>query len=56
MATAVEELARRVTALADGYRAARRDDLAGELDKAERALVGARRNLDRVVAWEAPPG
>ncbi|MGH9155036.1 MAG: hypothetical protein ACRD1K_04130 [Acidimicrobiales bacterium] len=52
MATAVDELTRRVTAIADDYRAARRDDLAAELFKAERALIGARRNLERVVGWD----
>jgi hypothetical protein len=52
MATAVDELTRRVTAIADDYRADKRDDLAAELYKAERALVAARRNLDRVVGWD----
>lgn len=52
LATAVDELTRRVTAIADGLRTAGRDDLAGELYKAERALLSARRHLDRVVGWE----
>jgi len=51
MATAVDDLTRRVTAFADGYLAGKRHEVAGELYKAERALVAARRHLDRVVAW-----
>ncbi|MEO6122032.1 MAG: hypothetical protein ABIP72_07725 [Acidimicrobiales bacterium] len=51
MATAVDELTRRVTGLADAFLRAKRDDVAGELYKAERALIGARRSLDRVVGW-----
>ena len=52
LATALEELAERVTAVADAYAAARRDDLAGELYQAERGLNSARRNLGRVVDAE----
>ncbi|HZD65403.1 MAG TPA: hypothetical protein VE152_04820 [Acidimicrobiales bacterium] len=49
LASALEELTRRVTAIADGYASARRDDVAGELYAAERALVGAHRRLARIV-------
>ena len=52
LATALDELSQRVTAIADAYAAARRDDLAGELYSAERALSGVRRNLRRVVDAE----
>ncbi|MDP8976658.1 MAG: hypothetical protein M3N28_09915 [Actinomycetota bacterium] len=52
LATALEELVRRVTVIADAYVAAKRDDLAGELYQAERSLAGARRNLARVVDAE----
>ena len=52
LATALEELARRVTNIADAYVAARRDDLAAELYQAERSLAGAQRNLSRVMRAE----
>ena len=52
LATALEELTRRVTAIAEGYARAKRDDLAGELYRVERALTGAQRSLARVVDWE----
>lgn len=52
LATALEELSQRVTAIADGYAAVRRDDLAGELYQAERGLRSAKRNLGRVVDAE----
>ena len=52
LATALEELSRRVTAIADGYAQARRDDLATELYQAERSLSSAQRALARVVEWE----
>ncbi|MGH9068373.1 MAG: hypothetical protein ACRD0J_12940 [Acidimicrobiales bacterium] len=48
ISTALEELTRRVTAIADGYAGAKQDDLATELYAAERALVGAHRRLQRV--------
>lgn len=48
LAAALDDLTRRVTAIADGYAAADREDLAGDLYAAERALVGARRRLIRV--------
>lgn len=49
LATALDELARRVTAIAERYAGARRDDLATELYQVERALAGARRGLAKVV-------
>ena len=49
VATALDELTRRVTAIADNYARASRDDLATELYQVERALVGARRGLAKVV-------
>ena len=49
LATALDELTRRVTAIADGYASASRDDLATELYQVERALTGARRGLAKVV-------
>lgn len=52
LATALEELAGRLTAIADAYAEARRDDLATELYGVERALNGAQRGLARVVEWE----
>lgn len=52
LASALEELTRRVTRIADDYAAAKRDDVAAELYRAERALDGARRNLERVVDAE----
>ncbi|MDP9387432.1 MAG: hypothetical protein M3Q48_05750 [Actinomycetota bacterium] len=52
LSTALDELSRRVTAIADDYAAARRDDVATELYQVERALAGARRGLARVVDGE----
>jgi hypothetical protein len=52
LATALVELSQRVSAIAEGYAAAKRDDLAAELYQAERGLAGARRNLGRVVDAE----
>ena len=52
LSTALEELTRRVTAIAEAYAAAKRDDLAGELFQAERALASAQRSLARVVRSE----
>lgn len=49
LATALDELTRRVTAIADRYASASRDDLATELYQVERALTGARRGLAKVV-------
>jgi len=49
LATALDELTTRVTAIADTYARARRDDLATELYQVERSLAGARRGLARVL-------
>jgi hypothetical protein len=48
MAAALEELALRIEALAEHYQSDRREDLAGELYEAERALSSAVRRLGRV--------
>lgn len=50
VATALDELAGRITTIAEQYAGARRDDLAGELYQVERALSGARRSLAKVLA------
>ena len=49
LTTALEDLTKRVTAMADCYAAQRREDLAGELYAVERQLVNAARRLGRVV-------
>ncbi len=49
LSTALEELSRRVSTIAEAYAAAKRDDLAGELFQAERSLASAQRSLTRVV-------
>jgi hypothetical protein len=48
LATALDELTRRVTAIADRY-LGDREDLATELYHVERALKGASRSLAKVV-------
>ncbi|MGH9062583.1 MAG: hypothetical protein ACRD0L_01150 [Acidimicrobiales bacterium] len=48
LATALADLTRRITAIAETYARAEREDLAAELYAAERALVGAHRRLTRV--------
>lgn len=50
VATALEELTRRVTAIADGYARAKREDVASDLFAVEGLLETARRRLDKVVA------
>lgn len=52
LATALEDVSGRVSAIADSYAAAKRDDLAAELYNAERGLASAQRILNRVVAAE----
>jgi hypothetical protein len=47
--TALDDLTRQVTAIAEGLERTDRDDLAKELFEAERALLGAGRRLARVV-------
>ena len=45
----VEELTRRVEAVADQYRDTADSQLAADLYTAERQLIGARRALDKVI-------
>ena len=52
LATALDDLAHRITTIAETYAGARRDDLATELYQVERALAGARRGLGRVLDSE----
>ncbi|MDQ3305256.1 MAG: hypothetical protein M3535_04630 [Actinomycetota bacterium] len=49
VATALTELTRRVTELAEELAGSGRDDLASELFEAERALLTASRRLSKVV-------
>ena len=49
VATALAELERRVTAIADRYASEARDDVAMELYRAEQALATAQRSLARVI-------
>jgi ElaB/YqjD/DUF883 family membrane-anchored ribosome-binding protein len=49
LATALEELTGRVTAIAEEHSGTARDDLATELFEVERALSGAQRRLARVI-------
>jgi hypothetical protein len=48
LSTALDEITKRVTAIADEYTSARREDLAGELYAVERSLLNAARRLHRV--------
>ncbi len=49
LATALEEMTRRVTGLADDYARLERDEVAAELYAVERSLAAAARRLARVV-------
>ncbi len=49
LATALDELARQVTAMAEACARTERDDLAAELYQAERALGSAQRSVARAV-------
>lgn len=49
VATALDELARRVTAIAEGMSRSRDENLAVELYEVERSLTGARRRLAKLV-------
>ena len=49
LATALDELAGRVTAIAERLSGGDRDDVAVELFEVERALGGARRRLGRLL-------
>lgn len=55
LTTAIEELTRRVVAIADDYQRARREDTAADLYAVEGLLDAARRRLDKVVDATAPP-
>jgi hypothetical protein len=50
IASSLEQIGRRVTALADAATAAKRDELAVHLIAVERALLGAVRRLERLLA------
>ena len=56
LATALEELTRRVTAIADSYTSQRREDVAGELYAVERQLTNAARRLGKAVGAEEGTG
>ncbi|MFN8027895.1 MAG: hypothetical protein U0W40_16495 [Acidimicrobiia bacterium] len=45
----LEELTRRLVAVGDVYRDSDDSAIAGELDQAERALLGACRSVDRAI-------
>jgi hypothetical protein len=49
VATALDELARRVTAIAEGLSRSRDELLAVELYEVERSLIGAQRRLAKLV-------
>lgn len=50
ISTALEELSKRVTAIAESCAGSRRDDLAAELYRVERALGTASRSLAKMVS------
>ncbi len=50
IASSLDQLARRVTALADAATVAKREQVATNLIAVERALVGAVRRLERMLA------
>ncbi|MGH9132173.1 MAG: hypothetical protein ACRDWV_11020 [Acidimicrobiales bacterium] len=52
LASALDELTKRVAAIAESYGRAGRDDLAAELFAAERSLIAARRRLATVTEAE----
>jgi hypothetical protein len=52
LATALSELTRRLTSIADGYASERREGVASELYAVERALNTAVRRLSKVVEAE----
>lgn len=54
LATALDELTRRVTAIAEGYNRSKREDVASDLYAVEGLLATARRRLDKVVDGAAP--
>ena len=50
LATALEDLTRRITRLADGYQGSPREDVAADLYDVERNLQAAQRRLEALVA------
>ncbi len=50
VSTALDELTRRVAAIAEGYQRRRREDVAADLFAVERLLDTARRRLEKAVA------
>jgi hypothetical protein len=50
IASSLDQISRRVTALADAATADKREDVASNLIAVERALVGAVRRLERMLA------
>ncbi|MGQ0830551.1 MAG: hypothetical protein ACT4OV_02630 [Microthrixaceae bacterium] len=50
LATALEDLTRRITRLADGYQGSPREDIAADLYDVERNLQAAQRRLEALVA------
>jgi len=50
ISTGLEDLSKRVTAIAEDFARSRRDDVAAELYQVERALGTASRTLARVVS------
>jgi hypothetical protein len=50
IASSLEQISRRVTALADAAAGSKRDEVAMNLIAVERALVGAVRRLERLLA------
>jgi hypothetical protein len=50
IASSLEQISRRVTALADAATEAKRDEIAANLIAVERALLGAVRRLERLLA------
>jgi len=53
LATALDELTQRITAMADDAASQQREDVASELFEVERALAGASRRLSKVVETSA---
>jgi hypothetical protein len=49
LATALDELTKRITSIADRYATSERDELAADLYSVERALTGAQRRLTKVI-------
>jgi len=54
LASALDEMTTRILGAAEAYRAAKREDLASELEEVERSLSAAKKRLDRVVRSARP--